>query len=133
VITPGELHLGHRPLETARFAGAVDNVGGKTLSQVLAHVDLYGNVAAIGMAEGGEFHSTVMPFILRGVSLLGTSSNNTPMPLRTKLWNLLGGTWKPKELEAIVTRTVELKDLMQAFDDLMHRKVHGRILVEIRK
>ncbi len=133
VLSPEVLNLGHRPLEKARFAGAVDNVGGKMLAQVLAHVDLWGNVAGIGMAESGELHTTVMPFILRGVSLLGTSSNNTPMPLRLELWKLMSSAWKPKSLENILTRTVQLKELPQAFDDLLQRKIHGRILVEIRK
>jgi NADPH2:quinone reductase len=133
VIPPAELELGPRPLEKARFGGAVDNVGGKMLSQILAHVNLWGNVASIGLAESANLDTTVMPFILRGVSLLGASSNNTPMPLRHELWKKLAGEWKPKQLEKIVARTVELKDLMPAFDDLLHRKVHGRILVQIRK
>jgi len=132
VIPPEELNLGTRPLEKVRYGGAVDNVGGKLLSQVLAHVQLWGNVASIGMAAGANFETTVMPFILRGVSLLGTSSNNTPMPLRQELWKRLAGPWKPKNLEQILARTVELKDLMPAFDDLMHRRVHGRIIVQIR-
>lgn len=132
VIPPEELNLGHRPLEKVLYGGAVDNVGGKLLSQVLSHVQLWGNVASIGMAASSEFQTTVMPFILRGVSLLGASSNNSPMPLRHEIWKSLGSDLKPKYLEEIVTRTVGLKDLMEAFDDLMHRRVHGRILVEIR-
>ncbi len=133
VIPPAELAMGPRPLEKARFGGAVDNVGGKLLSQTLAHVNLWGNVACIGMAENANLDTTVMPFILRGVSLLGASSNNTPMKLRHEIWKRLATEWKPKQLERILARTVELKDLMQAFDDLLHRKVHGRILVQIRK
>lgn len=133
VITPDDLDLGLRPLEKARYGGAVDNVGGKMLSKVMAHVNLWGNVACIGLAESPELHTTVMPLILRGVSLLGASSNNTPNDLRQTLWKKLAKEWRPKNLEQIVTRTVELTDLMQAFDDLLHRKIHGRILVKIRK
>jgi len=133
VVAPAELELGPRPLEKARFGGAVDNVGGKMLAQTLAHVNLWGNVASIGMAENANLDTTVMPFILRGVSLLGASSNNSPMPLRHEIWRKLGGELKPKHLERTLARTVELKDLMPAFDDLLHRKVHGRILVQIRK
>ena len=133
VIAPGELGLGTRPLESVRYGGAVDNVGGKLLSQILAHVELWGNVASIGLADSAELHTTVMPFILRGVSLLGASSNNTTKELRLELWKKLAGEWKPKELERIVTRTVDLNNLMLAFEDLMNRKAHGRILVEIRK
>lgn len=133
VIPPEELGLGSRPLETVRFGGAVDNVGGEMLARVLAHVQLWGNVASIGLAQSAELHTTVMPFILRGVSLLGTSSNNCARDLRHELWRKLAGPWKPKKLENIVTQTVGLKDLMPAFEDLLHRRVHGRILVEIRK
>jgi NADPH2:quinone reductase len=84
------------------------------------------------MAESADFHATVMPFILRGVSLLGASSNNTPMALRHELWQRLAGPWRPKHLERVVARTIGLKDLTLAFEDLLHRRVQGRILVEIR-
>jgi NADPH2:quinone reductase len=133
VVSPAELNLGHRPLESARFGGAVDNVGGKMLAQVLAHVDLWGNVASIGMAESAELHTTVMPFILRGVSLLGASSNNTTRDLRHELWKKLATTWKPKNLETVHTRTVDLQGLAGACEDLINRKSLGRTLVEIRK
>jgi acrylyl-CoA reductase (NADPH) len=133
VIPPEELNLGKRPLERVRFGGAVDNVGGEILTGLLSHVQLWGNVASIGMAMSPALHATVLPFILRGVSVLGISSNNTPMPTRLELWKNLAGAWKPKQLEKILTRTVALKELTEAFDDVLHRKVHGRILVEIRR
>lgn len=133
VIPPEELGLGKRPLEKARFGGAVDNVGGELLSHLLAHINLWGNVSSIGLAQSAELNATVMPFILRGVSLLGASSNNTPQPIRQEIWQKLAGEWKPKFLEDIVARTVELKDVPDACDDLFHRKIQGRILVEIRK
>jgi putative YhdH/YhfP family quinone oxidoreductase len=132
ILTPQELKLGSKPLESVRFGGAVDNVGGELLAQVLAHTQLWGSVAAIGLAGGVEVHTTVMPFILRGVSLLGTSSNNTPMPLRRVLWDKLGSAWKPKNLEKIHTRTVGLKDLPSVFEDLLARRQHGRVLVDVR-
>jgi acrylyl-CoA reductase (NADPH) len=133
VLSPEQLELGSRPLEKARFGGAVDNVGGKMLSQLLAHIQLWGNVASIGLAESHELHTTVMPFILRGVSILGASSNNAPMSIRQGIWRKLGAEWKPKHLDSIVSRTVGLKDVVLAAEDLLHRKVQGRILVEIRK
>lgn len=132
VIAPDQLGFGKRPLETVQYGGAVDNVGGSLLSQILAHIQLWGNVAAIGLAESAELNTTVMPFILRGVSLLGISSNNTPMETRLELWRRLAGPWKPANLEKTLARTIGLKDLMTAFDDLLHRRVQGRILVEIR-
>jgi len=133
VIAPNELNLGTRPLEKVRYGGAVDNVGGELLSQVLAHVQLWGNVASIGMAQSAELHTTVMPFILRGVSLLGTSSNNCTRIVRHEVWKKLGSAWRPKHLDQVVARTIQLKDLMDAFNDLLHRRVQGRIVVEIRK
>jgi acrylyl-CoA reductase (NADPH) len=133
LCTPGDLALGSRPLEKVRYGGAVDNVGGETLSRILAHVQLWGNVASIGMAESGDLHATVMPFILRGVSLLGTSSNNCAREVRHAIWQKLGGEMKPQRLEDIVNRTIGLKDLPAAFDDLLHRRVQGRIVVEIGK
>jgi acrylyl-CoA reductase (NADPH) len=133
VIAPNELNLGTRPLEKARYGGAVDNVGGELLGHLLAHIQLWGNVASIGMAQSADLRATVMPFILRGVSLLGTSSNNCSRDVRHEVWKKLGSAWKPKHLEQVVTRTIQLKDLVDAFDDLLHRRVQGRILVEIRK
>jgi acrylyl-CoA reductase (NADPH) len=133
VIAPEELGLGTRPLEKVRYGGAVDNVGGELLSHLLAHVQLWGNVSSIGMASSPELQTTVMPFILRGVSLLGASSNNCTRDVRHQLWRRLGAEWRPKHLENVLARTVGLKDLVTAFEDLIHRRVQGRILVEIRK
>ena len=133
VIAPEQLELGSRPLESVQFGGAVDNVGGPLLAKLLAHTQLWGNVASIGMAQSAELHGSVLPFILRGVSLLGASSNNCARELRHSLWRKLGKEWRPKQLDSLVARTVGLKDLTLAFDDLLHRRVHGRILVEIRR
>lgn len=132
VIAPEDLQLGKRPLESVMFGGAVDNVGGELLSKVLAHTQLWGNVAAIGLADSHVLNTTVMPFILRGVSLLGTSSNNTTRDLRLEIWKNLAGAWKPKHLADTHARTVTLKDLPAACEDLLNRKVRGRILVETK-
>lgn len=132
VIPPNELGLGDRPLESVKYGGAIDNVGGQLLAQILAHTQLWGNVCAVGLAASAQLETTVMPFILRGVSLLGTSSNNCTRELRHQLWKKLATEWRPKYLEDVIYRVVELKDLMQALDDVMHRHVLGRILVEVR-
>lgn len=133
VIAPADLGLGSRPLESVKFGGVVDNVGGKLLAQAIAHTQLWGNVSCIGLADSAELHTTVLPMILRGVSLLGASSNNCTREVRHEMWRRLGSDWRPKYLNETLTRTVDLKELMMACDDLIHRKVHGRILVEIRK
>lgn len=133
VLTPNQLGLGSRPLESVKFGGAVDNVGGDLLGQILAHTQLWGNVASIGLAGGHKLHTTVMPFILRGVSLLGTSSNNTPMDLRLELWRLLSTVWKPADLEGYIYQTVNLSDVPRIAEDLLARKVQGRVLVDVHQ
>lgn len=133
VVSPSELNLGKGPLESVRFGGAVDNVGGATLSGLLAATQIYGNIACIGLAESAELKATVMPLILRGVSLIGVSSNNTPRPVRDEIWKNLSGPWKLLALEKVLARTISLEELPQAFHDLLDRKVQGRILVETRR
>jgi NADPH2:quinone reductase len=130
VIFTSQLELGQRPLESIRYGGIVDNVGGKTLAGLMSHVQLWGNVACVGLAESAELHTTVMPMILRGVTLLGISSNNTPWALRQKIWDRLGGDLKPEKLESFVSQTVQLKDLLVTAHDMLTRKTHGRILVQ---
>ncbi len=133
ILSPDQLDLGARPLERARFGGAIDSLGGESLAKVMSHVQTWGNVACVGLAESAELHTTVMPLILRGVSLVGISSNNCPRDLRLSLWEKLATTWRPKTLDAIVKRVVGLKDVSLACDEVMHRQVQGRILVEVRK
>ncbi|MCM2255346.1 MAG: YhdH/YhfP family quinone oxidoreductase [Vicinamibacteria bacterium] len=129
--TPAGLGLGSRALESGRFAGVVDNVGGLLLAGLVRHVRPWGNVAAVGNAGGAELHTTVFPLILRGVSLLGVSSTNCPMPLRKQLWDRLGADWKPPALERIVSRQVSLAELLPACESLLARQAHGRAVVVI--
>ncbi len=132
VKTPEALQLGTRPLESVKLGGAIDNVGGALLGRLLPHVQLWGNVAAIGMAGGSDFGATVFPFILRGVSLLGASSANCPMDLRAQIWNRLGDDLKPRHLAVIVGEVVPLADVIQACERVMDRKARGRIVVDCR-
>ncbi len=130
VLTPEELKLGTRPLEPARFGGAIDNVGGELLAGLTRHVGLWGQIACIGMAGSPDLAGTVFPLILRGVSLLGISSANCPMPLRIQVWNRLGSDLKPKHLDRIVTEVVPLEGVVEAADRLLQRRALGRILVD---
>ena len=129
VRDPAELELGARPLESARYGGVVDNVGGELLCGLVRHVGLWGNVAMVGNAGGAEIEGTVYPFILRGVSLLGVSSANCPMPFRRELWQRLGEAWKPKALDRIVERTIALAEVPAACERLLERRGRGRTLV----
>jgi acrylyl-CoA reductase (NADPH) len=129
VRTPDELQLGNRPLEAARFGGAVDNVGGELLAGLTRHVGLWGQIACIGMAGSGELATTVFPLILRGVSLLGVSSANCPMPLRLEVWDRLGAELKPAALEAIVCEVVGLDQVADRAERLVDRRSLGRTVV----
>ncbi|MBK1720738.1 YhdH/YhfP family quinone oxidoreductase [Thiocystis violacea] len=120
-----------RPLEKAEWGGAVDNVGGEMLAQITRTVVPNGNIAAIGLAGGHELNTTVMPFILRGVSLLGCNSVDVPTPIRTELWGHLAGDWQPERLEDMLTETVGLEGLADVFERMLAGQTHGRILVEI--
>jgi acrylyl-CoA reductase (NADPH) len=132
VTTPDALEPGARPLEAARFGGAIDNVGGPLLAGLLRRVVLWGNVAAVGNAASPSLETTVFPFILRGVSLLGASSGNCPMDLRAAIWTRLGADLRPPSLDRIASRTVPLADVVGACATLMGRSALGRILVDCR-
>lgn len=133
VIFTSQLTLGDRPLETVRYGGAVDSLGGTTLSKILAHVQLWGNVASVGLADTFQLQSTVMPFILRGVSLIGISSNNTPLALRQKIWQRLANDLKPANLESYVNETVGLNDVLNVAQRMLSRQTYGRTLVDLSK
>jgi NADPH2:quinone reductase len=131
VESRGELALGSRPLEAARFAGAIDSVGGEMLAGLTRHVDFWGNIASVGLAGGAELHTTVMPFILRGVNLLGINSAATPRAERLEVWRRIAGDLKPRHLERIVSRTISLDELPGAFQAHLDGKVIGRTVVKI--
>jgi len=125
------LFLGQRPLEAATWAGAVDNVGGELLSGLTRMIKPWGAIASCGLAGGTELHTTVMPFIIRGISLLGINSSATPFEVRSDLWQRLAGEWRPQHLEKIVTREVGLDDLSEVFATLMAGGAYGRTVVRI--
>ncbi len=119
-----------RPLETAQWAGAVDNVGGQILHWVLATMKQAGTVASIGNAASFNIATTVFPFILRGVSLLGVDSGYIGFPIRQRVWDRLGSDLKPRHLHD-VTRTIAFDELPNAFDAFIRGEVKGRTVVRI--
>ena len=119
-----------RPLEAAKWAGAVDNVGGQILHWLLATMKQAGTVASIGNAASFNINTTVFPFILRGVSLLGVDSGYMGFPTRQRVWDRLATDLKPRHLAAI-TRTIAFDELPAAFDDFIHGRVKGRTVVRI--
>ena len=122
--------MGTKPLEAAAWGGAIDNLGGATLEWLTRTVAPLGNIASIGLAQSHAFSTTVMPFILRGVNLLGINSVDCPREWRLALWQLLQGEWKP-DLAKIVTRTVSLAEVHAACEDFVAGKVIGRTVVKI--
>ncbi|MEM6575938.1 MAG: acryloyl-CoA reductase, partial [Pseudomonadota bacterium] len=124
-----DLHWGQRPLETHRWAGAVDTVGGEMLAGLTRVIAPWGSIASCGLAGGHELHTTVMPFIIRGVSLLGINSAGCPMPLRRQVWERLATDLKPALLDQIITREVTLKQLPEVFELLLSGESVGRTVV----
>ena len=121
-----------RPLESIRFGGGLDNVGGPMLVSLLAQTAPYGNVAAAGLAATPSLEAlTVMPFILRGVSLLGIGSAGTARDIRDDIWALLADEWKPVQLDAICTREATLAELPDVFDTMLAGGSLGRTVVRL--
>ncbi|HEY8432172.1 MAG TPA: YhdH/YhfP family quinone oxidoreductase [Sandaracinaceae bacterium] len=130
VETPESLGTGSKPLDRARFGGAIDNVGGTLLASLLPHIVEWGSIVSIGLAGDASLSTTVYPFILRGVSLLGASSANCPMPRRIRLWQRLGAEWKFDTAD-LVSETIALEDVPSRAVDLLERRLHGRVVVRL--
>ena len=131
IISRDALTMGTRPLEEGLWAGAIDNVGGDILAWLTRTTQPWGNIASIGMAASHELKTTVMPFILRGVSLLGINSVLTPRALRLDVWRRLATDLKPRHLDRIVTQTIDFDALPGAFDAFIKGNVTGRTVVRI--
>jgi acrylyl-CoA reductase (NADPH) len=119
-----------RPLLPGRWAGAVDNVGGATLDYLLRTMKIGGNVALCGLVGGATFRGTVMPFILRGVGLLGIDSGHTPIADRQAIWNRLAADLRPPHLDA-VTRLVDLAAVGPHVEAMLRGDEYGRMVVKI--
>src|SRR5690606_29736902 len=118
-----------RPMESVRFGGGLDNVGGPMLASLLAQTRPYGNVASAGLAATAELATTVMPHIIRGVSLLGVASAGTARDIREQVWQRLASDWKPRHLEKICTRETTLEGLADVFAGMLAGDSVGRTLV----
>ncbi len=130
-LNADELKLREQALQSVQFGGAIDNVGGELLSQIFSATQIWGNVACVGLADTAILKATVMPLILRGVSLLGISSNNCPRILRQKVWSQLFHTFSPAELDSFVSKSIPLSEAYSYANLMLQRKTHGRCLVRI--
>ena len=119
-----------RPLEGERWAGCIDSVGGNTLARVLAQTRYGGSVAAVGLAGGNKLDHTVLPFILRGVNLLGIDSVMCPIPQRIQAWNRLRRDLPLDMLEAM-TRVAPLSDVPEIAAQILRGQIRGRIVIDV--
>lgn len=131
VLLRDKIDFGTRPMEKAEWAGAIDNLGGDVLAWLIRTTQYGGNIASIGLAASHDLQTTVLPFILRAVCLLGINSVETPRLLRQAVWNRIGGDLRPQHLDAIATETVAFEDLPQHFQRFIDGKVTGRLVVTI--
>lgn len=128
VLSRHDLEMGTRPLEKAKWAGAIDAVGGDILAWITRTTKYGGSIASSGLTAGIDLKTTVMPFILRGVSLLGIDSAACPMERRREVWQRLATDMKPKRLSG-VAREITLEGLPEAFSTLLAGEARGRIVV----
>jgi putative YhdH/YhfP family quinone oxidoreductase len=119
-----------KPLDKATWAGGVDNLGGDVLAWLASTMQVGGTLASIGLAASHTLNTSVMPFILRGVSLLGVDSVNTPMALRQKVWGRLAADLKPRHIQAMTT-TVTLEELPPIFERIVDARAKGRTVVKL--
>jgi acrylyl-CoA reductase (NADPH) len=132
IVPRSELDGGpERPMESGRWAGAVDAVGGQTLATIIAQLQRHASAASFGNAGGHELHTTVLPFILRGVNLLGIDSNTCPTDRRRRAWQRLADVLTGDLLDAMTNRVVGLDALPAASADVLEGDVRGRILVDV--
>ena len=131
VLLRQSVDYGSRPLERAQFGGAIDNVGGETLTWLTRTVGYGGNIASVGLAGGPRLETTVMPFILRAVSLLGINSVSTPRVTRLEVWKRIASDLAPRHLSQIVTREIPFDLLAGNFQDYVDGKVVGRTVVRM--
>ena len=131
ILLRDDVDYGKRPMEKALWGGAIDNLGGDALTWLTRTVKYGGNIASIGLAASPALNTTVLPFILRAVCLLGINSVDTPRNLRLQVWERIGGDLQPRHLDVIGSRTIEFDELPDAFQAYIDGTVTGRTLVKI--
>ncbi len=131
ILLRDQLDFGSRPLERAEWAGAIDNLGGDYLAWLTRTMRYGGNIASIGLAASPKLETTVLPFILRGVCLLGINSVETPRDLRLAVWSRIAGDLKPSHLDIIGSETIPFDALPAHFRPHLEGTVRGRTVVRI--
>ena len=131
IVCLEEMEVGERPLEKAQFGGGIDNVGGELLSWVLRSTVPEGNVASIGLAADFKLPTNVMPFILRGVNLLGVNATTLPNAIKQEVWDDIASNMPPQKIDQIVTKEVTLEELPDQFQAFIEGSIVGRVLVKV--
>ena len=132
IIDRNEFNVAVKPLARARWAGAIDSVGSVTLANVLSQTNPEGTVVACGLAQGIDLPTSVAPFILRGVKLIGINSVTTPLPRRLQAWERLARDLDLGKLKTLTTH-VKLEDVPRIAADIVAGKVRGRVVVDIAR
>ena len=132
VLIRQDLDYGKRPLEKAKWGGAIDNLGGDVLSWLLKTTRYGGNIASIGLAASHKLETTVMPLILRAVNLLGINSVDTPRELRKIVWQRIGTDLFPRNLDTIAPNQIEFDQLPDQFVNFIEGNIRGRLVVKIQ-
>ena len=131
IVNRSDLEQPAQPLESQRWAGAIDTVGGKVLARLLAEMNYGGTVAATGLTGGSELNTTVMPFILRAIKMVGVEVTTCPTPLRKIAWDRLAKEL-PDDLLAQIYKIISLDEIPRFADDLLAGRVNGRVVVDLR-
>lgn len=133
ILDRKDIELGSHPLESATWGGAIDSVGGDVLAWLTRTTKPWGNIVSVGLAGGSDLRTTVMPFILRGISIIGVTSAGCPTELRNKIWVRLATDLAPRHLDAIASKTVALEQLPDVFNSLLKGAAKGRTVVTLGK
>ena len=131
ILLRDQIDFGKRPMEKTQWAGAIDNLGGDYLAWLTRTMQYGGNIASIGLAASPALNTTVLPFILRAVCLLGINSVETPRDLRLAVWSRIAGDLRPARLDAIGERTIEFAELPEYFQAFLDGEATGRTVVKI--
>jgi acrylyl-CoA reductase (NADPH) len=131
IIDRAELEQPAKPLEKQRWAGAIDTVGGKVLARLLSEMNYGGTIAATGLTGGSDLNTTVMPFILRAIKMVGVEVTTCPLPIRKTAWARLANEL-PVDLLKQIYKVIPLEEVPQVAEELLAGKINGRVVVDLR-
>ncbi len=133
ILRRQEIDFGSKPMEKASWAGAIDNVGGAMLAWLTRTMEPTGSIVSVGLAGGAELNTTVMPFILRGINLLGVNSSGVPRALRLLIWQRIAADLKPRHFDKLIAHEIAFVELPDVFARYLEARVIGRTVVRIEE